>query len=106
MGHEAIELDEAALVEQQIQPLPRAEFSLLVLLGDPVGAAALLGECLTMMELLEELPGVWHGANNSTAFGVRRRGFECAGGSVAIGDGLRWTRTGRGAHLRQAHSLR
>jgi hypothetical protein len=33
MGDEAIELDEAALVEQQVEPLAGGELALLVLLG-------------------------------------------------------------------------
>ncbi len=44
MGDEPVELDEAAFVEQQVEPLARGELALLVLLGDPCGATALLGE--------------------------------------------------------------
>ena len=44
MGDEAVELDEAALVEQEVEPLARGELALLVLLGDARGAPALLGE--------------------------------------------------------------
>ena len=61
VGDEAVELDEAAFVEQQVEPLARGELALLVLLGDARRAPALLGERLTVMELFEELSGVGHG---------------------------------------------
>ena len=61
VGDEAIELDEAALVEQQIEPLPRGQLALLVLLGHPRRPASLLGERLAVVELVEELAGVGHG---------------------------------------------
>ena len=61
MGDEPVELDEAAFVEQQVEPLARGELALLVLLGDPRGAPALLGERLAVMELVEEFAGVGHG---------------------------------------------
>ena len=53
MGHEAIELDEAAFVEQEVEPFPGGELSLLVLLRDPVGTSALFGESLTVVEIVE-----------------------------------------------------
>jgi hypothetical protein len=34
VGHEPVQLDEAALVEQQVEPLAGGELALLVLLGD------------------------------------------------------------------------
>ena len=49
-----------SLVEQQIQPFPCGEFSLLVLLGDAGRPAALLGERLPVMQLLEKFSGVGH----------------------------------------------
>ena len=61
MGDEAVELDEAALVEQEVEPLAGGELPLLVLLGHPRGAPALLGEGLTVVELVEELSRVGHG---------------------------------------------
>ena len=44
VGDEPVELDEAALVEQQVEPLAGGELALLVLLRHAGGAAALLGE--------------------------------------------------------------
>ena len=61
VGDEPVELDEAALVEQQVEPLARGELALLVLLRDARGAPALLGLGLAVMELLEQLSGVGHG---------------------------------------------
>ena len=61
VGDEAVELDEAALVEQEVEPLAGGELALLVLLGDPRGSPALLGEGLAVVELIEELAGVGHG---------------------------------------------
>jgi hypothetical protein len=61
VGDEPVELDEAALVEQQVEPLARGELALLVLLGDPRGSPTLLGEGLAMVQVFEELPGVGHG---------------------------------------------
>ena len=43
VNHEAVELDEAALVEQQVEPLARGELSLLVLRLQPRRSAAELG---------------------------------------------------------------
>ena len=60
MGDEAIELDEAPFIEEQIEPLAGGELSLFVLLGDAVRSPALLGERLAMMEVVEKLPGVGH----------------------------------------------
>ena len=56
-----VELEEAALVQQQVEPLPGGELALLVLLGDPVGTTALLGEFLAVMEFVEKFSGVGHG---------------------------------------------
>ena len=61
VGDEPVELDEAALVEEEIEPLARGQLALLVLLRDAGGAPALFGERLAMVELFEELPGVGHG---------------------------------------------
>ena len=61
MGDEAVELDEAALVEQQVEPLAGGELALLVLLRHAAGAAALLGERLAVVQLVEQLSGVGHG---------------------------------------------
>jgi hypothetical protein len=60
VGDEAIELDEAALVEQEIQPLSGGELALLVLLSNPIGASALLGEALPVMKVIQEFSGVGH----------------------------------------------
>ena len=61
VGDEPVQLDEAALVQQQVEPLARGELALLVLLRDARGAPALFGERLAVMELLEKLAGVGHG---------------------------------------------
>ena len=61
MGDEAVQLDEAALVEQKVEPLARGELALLVLLRHAGGTPALLGEGLAVVELVEELPRVGHG---------------------------------------------
>ena len=61
VGDEAVELDEAARIEQQVEPLAGGELALLVLLGDAVGAAALLGRGLAVVQLVEEIAGVGHG---------------------------------------------
>ena len=61
VGDEAVELDEAALVEQQIEPLAGGELALLVLLRDARRSPALLREGLAVMELLEKFPGIRHG---------------------------------------------
>ena len=44
MGHEPVELDEAAIVEEEVETLARGELPLLVLLGDARGPPALFGE--------------------------------------------------------------
>jgi hypothetical protein len=49
VGDEPVELDEAALVQHEVQPLARGQLALLVLLGDARGAPALLRERLAMM---------------------------------------------------------
>jgi hypothetical protein len=61
VGDEPVELDEAALVQQQVEPLARGELPLLVLLGDAGGSPALFGERLTVVQLIEKLPRVGHG---------------------------------------------
>jgi hypothetical protein len=61
MGDEPVQLDEAAFVEQQVEPLAGRELALLVLLGDPRGAPTLLGEGLAVMELFEQFAGVGQG---------------------------------------------
>jgi hypothetical protein len=61
MGHESVELYEAPLVEQQVNPLASCELALLVLLGDTISASPLFRERLAMMEIVEKLPGIWHG---------------------------------------------
>ena len=43
MRHQLVELLEAVLVEQQLDPLPRRELAFLVLPRAPLGPAALLG---------------------------------------------------------------
>src|SRR4029077_14507561 len=60
VGDEPVELDEAPLVEQQIETLARGELALLVLLGDPCRSAALLGERLAVMEILKDGAGIGH----------------------------------------------
>ena len=44
VGHEPVELDEAAIVEEEVETLARGELPLLVLLGDARGPPALFGE--------------------------------------------------------------
>ena len=68
---EPVELDEAALVEQEVEPLARGELALLVLLRDAGGAPALLGQGLPVVELVEELSGIGHGGRRYR--GRRRR---------------------------------
>ena len=58
---EPVELDEAALVEQQVEPLAGGELALLVLLRHAGRAPALLRERLPLVQSLEELSGVGHG---------------------------------------------
>ena len=57
---EPVQLDEGPRVEQQIQPFPRRELPLLVLLRQPVRPAALLGERLLVMQLIEEIARIGH----------------------------------------------
>ncbi len=42
-------------IQQEVEPLAGGELALLVLLGDPIGPPALLGERLPMAELVEPL---------------------------------------------------
>ena len=49
MGDEAIELDEAARIEEEVETFSGGELALLVLLGDPRRAPALLGKDLTVV---------------------------------------------------------
>ena len=64
MGHEAVELDEAPLVEQEVEPLARGELALLVLLRrcasapPPCSASA-----LAVVEVVEAFARVGHGGN-------------------------------------------
>ena len=51
--HEPVELDEAAIIEQQIEPLAGRELPLLVLLRHPRRAPALLGGSLTAVEFVQ-----------------------------------------------------
>jgi hypothetical protein len=60
VGDEAVELHEAPFVEKQIEPLPGCELPFLVLLGDAIGAPALFGERLAVVEVVEKFPGVRH----------------------------------------------
>ena len=61
VGDEAVELDEAALVQQEVEPLARGELAFLVLLRHARGAPALFGERLAVVELVQQLSGVGHG---------------------------------------------
>ena len=108
VGDEAVELDEAALVEQEVEPLARGELALLVLLRHARGSPALFGEGLAVMELVEELSGVGHGGRDirlrrpaervSAAAPSDRRGSRAARPSIASPCGsssVRWDdRTG------------
>jgi hypothetical protein len=51
VGDEAIELDEATLVQQEVEALAGRELPLFMLLRDPRGAAALLGERLAVVQI-------------------------------------------------------
>jgi hypothetical protein len=42
MSHETIQLDEAPLIEEQVEPFACGQFSLGVLLGNPLRSTALL----------------------------------------------------------------
>ena len=61
MGDEAVELDEAALVEEEVEPLAGGELAFLVLLGHARRSPALFGQGLAVVELIEELARVGHG---------------------------------------------
>ena len=54
-GDEPIELHEAAVVEQEVEPLARGELPFLVLRGEPRRSAAELGRCPAALEQLEFL---------------------------------------------------
>jgi hypothetical protein len=58
MSDEAVQLEEATLVKQKIDPLASGELAFLVLLRHPLGAAALFSESLPMVKLIEEFLGV------------------------------------------------
>ena len=72
VGDEAVELDEAARIEQQVEPLAGGELALLVLLGEALGAAALLGLGLLVVQLIEELARCGHGRTRYSGRAVRR----------------------------------
>ncbi len=73
MGHEAIDLDEAALVEQQVEPFAGREFALLVLLRDPRRTTTLFRLDPAGHQIIEELSGIGHGGNlNRAPIGSRR----------------------------------
>ena len=61
MGDVAVQLDEASLIKQKVEPFARGKLALLVLLGHTRGAPALLGEGLTAVEVVQELARVGHG---------------------------------------------
>ncbi len=60
VGDEAVELQEGAGIEQQLQTLARSELPLGVLLGDARGAATLQRLGLPAMEFLERCSGLGH----------------------------------------------
>ena len=84
VGDEAVELHEAAFVEQEVEPLAGGELALLVLLGDPVRSPALFGERLAVMEFVEEFAGVGH------------RGGKIAEAPKAVGSGAAGRTQGKG----------
>ena len=53
MHQQPVQLFEAALVEQQLQPLARRELSLFVLALTPLRPAAIQGGCVAARELLQ-----------------------------------------------------
>jgi hypothetical protein len=53
MGHEAVQLDEGAGIEQYIEALARRHLALLVLRGDALRTAALLGFRALLLKKLE-----------------------------------------------------
>jgi hypothetical protein len=57
VGHEPVEFGESAGVEQQVQPLPGGELSLLVLLRDACCTTAFLSGRAAMMQVVEEVAG-------------------------------------------------
>ena len=61
MGDEPVQLDEAPLVQQQVEPLAGGELALLVLLRDPLGPPTLLRERLALMQVVEEFSRIGHG---------------------------------------------
>jgi len=60
VGDEAVQLHKAALIEQQVEPFPRRELALLVLLGNTIRTTTLLGERLPVMEFVEKFSRVGH----------------------------------------------
>jgi hypothetical protein len=60
MGDEAVELDETALIEQEVEPLARGELALLVLGGDALDPPALLRSGLAGVEVGEQISRVRH----------------------------------------------
>ena len=89
VGDEPVELDEAALVEQQIEPLARGELPFLVLLRDPRGAAALLGQRLPMMELFQQCAGFRRRAENIPPRPMSPAGVAAGEFSPDVDDDLR-----------------
>ena len=61
VSDEAVELHEAAFVEQEVEPLPGGKLPLLVLLSDTLGPATLLGLGLAVVKVFEKGAGVGHG---------------------------------------------
>ena len=75
------ELDQAALVEQQIESFPGRQLSFLVLLRNAIGATALLGERLAVMQVVESFRGSGMGdecSAGATAVTTPLAGFESA----------------------------
>jgi len=72
MHHEAVELDERAVIEEHVEPLARAELALVVLRLETLGAAAELG---LSAPFLEELELLFHG------HGVRSYSLAAPGAS-------------------------
>src|SRR6185436_6515268 len=61
VGDEPVELHEAALIEQEIEPFAGGELSLLVLLRDALRATTLFGQGLAMPQVFEEFTWFRHG---------------------------------------------
>jgi len=57
VGDEAVELDEAPLVEQPLEPLPGGELALPVLRGNAGRAAPCFGGGPASVQVLEAIPG-------------------------------------------------